>query len=261
MSRAKRAVGHLLAAGVALAGAGALLGFQLLAARRRALILDPPPPRDGAFFGDPSASTVRLVIVGDSTAVGVGAAAIEETYPWRVAEYLGGSFHVRLNLVGRSGARMADVARELAPKAAALSPDVALIGVGANDVTHLTPLRSVYGSAYEAIRILQGAGAEVLIALGPRFDTPILQPPLRNFVRTRARALNRTLVRSARASGAEVVDLPTGVGDAFASDPARYYCADRYHPSGDGYALWADVIREPLMKAARVKVLERARPA
>lgn len=243
-------------AGVAALSTGMVIGAQAAKAARRAIILDPPQGSPGEF-GDPDSPPLHFVVVGDSTSVGVGATSLEATYPWLLAQHLARRFRVTLQVFGRSGARMADAASQLAPQAAATKPDVAIIGIGANDVTHVTPLRRLALDLAIAIGELQAGGASVLVALGPRFDAPVLSQPLRALVQARARALNRTIRRAATKHGAEVLDLPIGVGKSFANDRSLY-SSDGFHPSDLGYARWADAMRDQVMNAAlTLRILRR----
>lgn len=234
---------------VAAVSTSAVLGVQATKAARRAILLDPPQGMADQEFGEENSPPVHLVVVGDSTSVGVGATSLEASYPWLLAKHLATRFHVRLDVVGRSGARMADAAIEFAPKAALMRPDVAIIGLGANDVTHLTSLKRLCRDLTSAIEQLERAGAKVLVALGPRFDAPVLSQPLRSLVQSRARSLNRTIRRVATKRGAGVLDLPSGVGRSFAKDRSLY-CADGFHPSDLGYARWAEAMKEQVMTAA-----------
>lgn len=233
----------------AFAGAAlALVGIQAVLASRRALILHPPLGFP-EVFGDPSAPVLRLVVIGDSTAVGVGASSLEGTYPRLLARHLAERFRVSLEVLGRTGARMSQAAHELAPRGAELSPDVAIIGIGANDVTHVTPLARFGRDLGKAIEVLSQTGATVLVALGPRVDAPALGQPLRLIARARARALNRTIKKVARRKEVEILDLPMGVGKAFARD-RTLYSVDGFHPSDLGYAAWADAMKDRVMNAA-----------
>lgn len=241
--------------------ASAFLGVVLQAffARRRALILEPPEggPEE---FGDPDAPGLNFVVIGDSTSVGVGATSLRSTYPWLLATHLAGRYRVRLTVVGRSGARMADAATEFVPKAAALRPDLVLIGIGANDVTHLTPLPRFERWMSKVIESLREADTELLVALGPRFDAPALPQPLRTLARARARAINRTIRKIAVVHGVTVLDLPGGVGSAFARDRSLY-CDDGFHPSDRGYVLWAEAMKDDVESAARVAAAKPASAA
>jgi lysophospholipase L1-like esterase len=231
-----------------LAAALGVIARQAVGTRGRVLRLDVPPPKE-ADFGDPSSPHLHFLVVGDSTSVGVGATSIEKTYPWILARHLGTKFRVKLDVIGRSGARMADAASEFIPQAVALRPELAMIGIGANDVTHVTSLRKFGQHLGDVIEKLRGSGAEVIVALGPRFDTPVIPEPLRTIVRARARALNRRIVRVAKGKGVEVLDLPGALGSSFARDHTLY-SDDRYHPGDRGYALWAEVMIDKVMDAA-----------
>lgn len=237
----------LILGGGLLAAAGILVG-EAAYASGKVVRLEVPLSREGRF-GNPSSGPLHFVVVGDSTSVGVGATSIEKTYPWILAEHLGTKFNVELDVIGKSGATMADAASEFIPRAAALRPNLAMIGIGANDVTHVTPLGKFGRHLGVAIDGLRGSGAEVIVALGPRFDTLVIAQPLRSIVRARARAVNRRIVRVADHKGVEVIDLPGALGDSFATDHTLY-SEDSYHPGDSGYALWAEVMKEKVMDAA-----------
>ena len=236
-------------AGVALAGGVGVLVAQVMIARRRRYLFDAAPGEIDEQFGDGD-KRVHLVVLGDSTSVGVGAGSRAASYPVLLARMLGRHLSVRLDVLGRSGVRMADVAAELAPRAASMRPDIVLIGVGVNDAIHLTPLPRFRDALREALDILEDAGTTTVVALGPRLDAPALPRPLRDLVAARCRAINRSLRRTAEAAGVAVVDVGASVGDAFARDPSRYFCEDFFHPGPEGYALWARAIEEPMLRIA-----------
>lgn len=45
------------------------------------------------------------------------------------------------------------------------------------------------------------------------------------------------------------MELARVTGPLFAKDPDRYHSTDDFHPSADGYALWADAIYPVLEEA------------
>ena len=236
-------------AAVALVGGVGVFVAQALIARRRRYLFDAAPGKIEEQFGD-GGKRVHLIVIGDSTSVGVGAGSRERSYPVLLARMLGRHLSVKLDVLGRSGIRMSDVAAELAPKAASMRPDIVLIGVGVNDAIHLTPLPRFRDGLREALEILEDATTTV-VALGPRLDAPALLRPLRDLVAARCRAINRSLRRTAERAGVAVVDVGASVGDAFARDPNRYFCEDFFHPGPEGYALWARAIEEPILRIAR----------
>lgn len=123
-------------------------------------------------------------------------------------------------------------------------PDLVLVSVGANDATHVTG-RDAFRARYEeALRALPKGTTTRVVLLGvPDMGSPPrLAQPLRALVGWRGRALDAEVRAVAAAAGATYVDVEGETGPAFRRHPDRYFAADRYHPSADGYALWADAV-------------------
>lgn len=204
-----------------------------------------------AEVGDPAAPALTFAVIGDSTAEGVGARSFEETYPYRLALRLGASRRVRLEVLGFSGARMNDAAGEQAPAAAALVPDLVLVAVGTNDVTHLTPLRLVRRSLARLLDVLSASEAAVVLA-GPAALGTVraLAQPLRAIAGLRGRAVQRLIREESLSRRLPFVDVAGATAAAFGADPDRYLCRDLFHLSGDGYARWADAMAPAVLAAA-----------
>lgn len=228
-------------------GAGAFVAGQIQIARRRDY-LTLPPEDELEESSDGSEGPLRLVVIGDSTAVGVGAGSKRKSYPAILAARVGVHRPIELSVLGRPGLRWQHVAALLSD-AAAMDNDIVLIGVGGNDAIHLTPLPRLRAAVAAALDELRRARATVLVVLGPRFDSPAVPRPLRDVVAARCRAVNRAITRVASARGINVVDTESVIGDAFARDPDRLYSDDRFHPSAAGYELWAGAIEKHVLAA------------
>lgn len=210
--------------------------------RRLPLFLD----RD---FDGPSADRdepITVVWLGDSTGAGVGASSVEAALPTIVVRGLERS--VRLRVLAMSGARVEDVLIQQVPNLEALRPDVVVVGVGGNDVTHLTP-RSLFEGLYDAM--LRNIGSLrpatiVVIGIGDFGTVPRIPQPLRALTGWRGRWFDEAIRKVAHRRGAAYVDLYANTGPAFGHDPALFYSADGFHPSDDGYRIWADVILDVL---------------
>lgn len=241
-----------VAVGASVIGAGALVAGQVRMARRRDYLRSAP---DDEFEEsvDGSGRPLSLVVIGDSTAVGVGAGSRRKSYPAVLVARLGAHRPVRLTVLGRPGLRWQHVA-PLSAEAANMDPDIVLIGVGGNDAIHLTHLGKLRALVGAALDELARSPATVLVVLGPRFDSPAVPRPLRDLIAARCRAVNRAISAVARARGVSVLDTETVIGDAFARDPGRLYSEDLFHPSAAGYELWAAAIEEYVLRA----VLDRA---
>ena len=246
------------AAFVALAVAGAGLGSAALLAGevwwavRGAEMLEPPASPQDSAAGPPTVSRVPVTTVvwlGDSTAAGVGAGAPDATLPEQVAALL--AQPVRLTVVARSGARVADVLRSQLPQVVRLQPTEVYISVGANDATHLTS-RPHFRRDYE--RLVAGLPPSVqrVVLLGvPDLGAPPLLPqPLRAVAGWRGRALATDVRNLARRHHAVYVDIAAGAGPAFRAHPGTYFASDHFHPSAAGYHLWAQVTATAVGAAA-----------
>ncbi len=107
------------------------------------------------------APPLRLVLLGDSAALGVGVDRLGDTIGGQLAELLAegpGGRQVHLSSVGVSGSRSTDLATQVARALLGERPDVAVILVGANDVTGMR--RPAEAAAYLA-RPCTGCGTPV----------------------------------------------------------------------------------------------------
>lgn len=238
---------------ILVAASALVLGVEIwLALRREYLPTDDPLDLDGSF-GAPDAPRLRLVVLGDSTAAGLGVDDPADAYPALLARRLAEATDTRVELtaLGISGARVEDVADEQAPAAAALDPDVVFVGIGANDVTHLTSLDDVRDRMERVLRILQETGATVVVAGPPDMRVPVWHQPLRQLSYLRGRQVENAIAEVARASGVPVVELAEETGPYFEADPEAHFGADGFHPGPLGYRRWADAIFPVLLEAVR----------
>lgn len=214
-----------------------------------------PAMRIGGTFGSGAGAPLRFVVLGDSTAAGVGAGDPSHAYPEVVAARLGldGGRPVILIDLGVSGARVHDVLEDQVPKAVTARPDVVFVGIGANDVTHLTRLSSVRVDMAAVIARLRATGASVVVAGAPDMRAAAFPEPLRTLTGWRGRQVEAQIEASAREAGVAVVPLAARTGDLFAEDPDRYYSTDRFHPGPQGYRAWADAITPVIERAIRAR--------
>ena len=236
---------HLLLAAVAIpAGLALLLGAEVLLAFRGPDLPDAAPFDLSGMVGDAGGAPLRIAWIGDSVAAGVGASHPESTLPHLVAAAL--DRPVTLDVFAVSGERAAGALADQVPKVLALEPrpDVVVVEIGANDVTHLTGSME-FRLTYELIleRVMR-AGAAHALALGmPAFGTtPRFLQPLRAIVGWRAGRLDLQVRAAALARGATYVDIAAVTGPRFGDDPERYHAADDFHPSDAGYRLWAEAV-------------------
>ncbi len=238
----------LAAATTVLLGLDLLLVEGVLAARRTYLPAESAPPATGER-GDPADPTVRLVLLGDSTAAGVGADDTAGTVGGKLAEALaGGGRHVLLSGVAISGSRAGDLGPQVS-RALLGRPDVAVVLVGANDATHVSTGNRMTGPLVDAIRRLRRAGVPVVLGTCPDLGgSRAFLRPLRDVHAAIGRRVAARQQQAAGPAGAVVVDLARLTGPAFRADPTTL-SSDLFHPSPRGYALWADALL-PAVRAA-----------
>lgn len=274
MGRARRARRIVEAAayggGVGVAGIGALslLGYALLRAEAvmaRRIVGRPfeAAPDDEGDYGHGHGEPIRLAVLGDSTGAGLGAdhphQTIGGTIATGIAAFSGRT--VRLANVAVIGAESPDlpgqVERLLARDPA---PDVAVVLIGANDVTHRVATDVAVRHLEDAVRRLREAGSEVVVGTCP--DLGAIEPlpqPLRLLARRWSRDLAAAQAVAVVEAGGRAVSVGDLLSEAFASEPTVMFSKDRFHPSAAGYARVAAALL-PSVSAALDLFGERSAP-
>jgi len=225
------------------AGYGLLYGEAKLARRWVGASTGEPPKADGVW-GAGSGIPIRLAVLGDSSAAGLGVAEALETPAVLLAAGLSevAERPVRLFNVARVGARSSDLVGQV-DRVSPERPDVAVIMIGTNDVTgRVSPADSVRHLADAVIR-LRETGTEVVVGTCPDLGTikPVLQP-LRHLARMWSRQLAAAQTIAVVEAGGRSVSLGDILGPEFDTRPAELFSPDRFHPSAEGYAAAAAVV-------------------
>ncbi|SNR41717.1 SGNH/GDSL hydrolase family protein [Blastococcus mobilis] len=246
---------------VALGGAAlvALLREEARAARRNieSRSTKDDPPSGNGVYGRPSrrgeAKPLVFAVLGDSSAVGLGVERSSETPGALIAAALTelAERPVRLVRLAVTGARSASLDAQV-DKALAEQPDVALIMIGANDITSRTRTSVSVRYLADAVRRLTEAGCEVVVGTCPDLGTirPIAQP-LRTLARRWSRQLAAAQTVAVVEAGGRTVSLGSVLGPAFASDHSMF-SVDEFHPSAHGYAQAAAVLLPSVADAVGV---------
>ena len=242
-----------LAAGLSVAGLAAVLGVEIYLALNRDYLPTSPALDVGGVFGRAGDDEVTFVVLGDSTAAGVGAETAAQAYPTLLAERLAARGR-RVTLVagGVSGARVADVLSDQVAIAIDAEPDLVFVGIGANDVTHLTPLGDVERDMRALLETLKSrTSAAIVVAGAPDMRAAAFLEPLRSLVGWRGRQVTSVIEEVGRDEGVGVVPLAKRTAKFFVDDPESHYSADDFHPGPAGYARWADAILPELEEALK----------
>ncbi len=241
----------LLALAALVLAAALVVGVEVWLALERDYLPTDPPLALGGTFGDPDAEVLRFVVLGDSTAAGLGAKDASGAYATILAERLARARDVRVELtvLGISGARVSDVLNEQVPQVEDLDPDLIFVGIGANDVTHLTPLGRIEKDMAAIVERLKETGAEVVIAGPPDMRATAWHQPLRWLAGIRGEQVASVIEQVGHSHGVGVVELADETGPFFEAEPGLHFSSDEFHPSALGYKRWADAIYPVLQDA------------
>jgi lysophospholipase L1-like esterase len=218
--------------------ATAALGPVLLAQGKRVrrtvpTLPEPPGEREGVVGRGP---TLRLLILGDSAAAGVGAATQDEALSGQLAVSLAPTFRLHWKLLAFTGATTRDILRRLRHEPAA-SYDAVVTSLGVNDVTGRHTLATWRRQQEQLVELLAtGFGARhiLLSGLPPMHRFPALPQPLRWYIGSRARDFDHVLAGvAASRPGCEFLALGHEMMDVSAM------ASDGFHPGPPIYALWA----------------------
>lgn len=201
-------------------------------------------------------AAVSVIALGDSTGVGIGATDGQGGFPDRlVARARRAGLSVRFHNGAQSGARSSDVPRQQLSAALRQKPQVAIIGIGTNDVWRLIPVEAFRENLASTLRALREAGAYPLVCnIADMALTPAalaaqvwlgLAPAQ---ITARVRDFNRALGALATEHRFELIDVFTFSQAELGTNPA-YVCGDGFHPSSRGYERWTDLCWEPFERA------------
>jgi lysophospholipase L1-like esterase len=246
VSRASRARRIAVAAaygggGIGLLTAGALGVLRTEVALARRAIGEPTTtalPVDGLHGEHHGGAPISFALLGDSSACGLGVEHPRQTPGVMLAAGLAecADRPVQLTSVAKVGARSSDLDGQV-DQVLGARPDIAVIMVGANDVTHRVRPSTAVRQLDQAVRRLRDAGAEVVVGTCPDLGTvePVPQP-LRYIARRWSRQLAAAQTIVVVEAGGRTVSLGDILGPEFAASPGEMFGPDGFHPSVTGYA-------------------------
>lgn len=232
-------MGHL-AATLAL---GPLLYLQGRHVRRvTPLLPEPSGPRTGIAGAGPD---LRLLILGDSAAAGVGAETQQQALSGQLVAALAPHRRVTWQLVARTGAGTAQTLRHLRRRARE-NFDVVLTSLGVNDVTGNVRQQDWLRAQAELVDLLRreyGAPRVLLSALPPMHLFPALPQPLRWYLGAQARRFNQALASlAARTEGCAYLQPEL-------EQRAELMASDGFHPGPSLYRAWARHVADAILAA------------
>lgn len=193
---------------------------------------------------------LRILLLGESTVAGVGVGQLEQALVGQLARSLAvrQGRPVSWRACGENGITAPQASERLLSQALAEPVDLAVLVFGVNDTTHFSSLRAWRQALERMTLALQAQGARVAFTSVPPLQHFAALPwLLRQVLGLRAAQLDRHLQAVACQLGA----LHCPVELEFA---AEYLAEDGYHPSAQGYRVWAEGLALALSPPPRVAV-------
>lgn len=201
--------------------------------------------RDGVSPGESRGVEMKTgpivyVALGDSTGSGVGArngGYVARLFT-RLLDHRAGSELVNLCV---SGATTEDVLRGQLQRGVQRSPDLVTLGIGINDVGHnftLDQFAKNYDEILSALKHKTNA-AIVVTNIPDVSSAPRIPASMRAEYQRQIERFNERLEEIARRHEVTIFDIFTITRRELPSH-REYFSSDGFHPSDDGYELWAD---------------------
>ncbi|SFT53149.1 SGNH/GDSL hydrolase family protein [Pseudomonas marincola] len=214
--------------------------------RRKALRLMPAAGEQAGVAGAALAGEpLRLLVLGESTAVGVGVSCMQLALAGQLAGAMSQRFSrpVAWQVCGENGITAAKLHQRYVSQRSVTTPaagphDLVVVLLGVNDTTHLSSLKRWQASLQQIVQGLQHhaqttADRVVFSGVPPLQHFTALPWLFRRLLGLRAAMLDRAMRESAAATGAQYLALDLDFA-------AHLMAVDGYHPSAAGYRLWAD---------------------
>ena len=217
-----------------------LLGQAVFVRSKYVALPEPEGARSGIAGSGPP---LRLLIVGDSSAAGVGVASQKDALLGQLIGLLERDATIHFDLVAQIGARTADVLGWLDDLPTARY-DIVVTALGVNDVTKGVSLRRWVRQQAELLdRITtQFQPSKVIISgLPPIGQFPLLPQPLRWVLGRQADRFDRQLHGlAARGNNCVAMKFNMGLDQSNMSK-------DGYHPGPLVYAKWAEEVAKIIL--------------
>jgi len=219
---------------------GPLMYIQGMIVRKYAAVLpEAIGPRAGTIgHGKP----LRVLVLGDSSAAGVGVNTQDEAIAGQLVAQLADKFQVKWKLLAKTGATTKSHTQALLEQVEGKF-DAAMICLGVNDVTHGVNLKKWLKQQSQLYDILEnhfGVKDIYVSGIPPIKYFPLLPQPLRWFLGRRADRFDHWLA-------ALINDRQNCFHIPIAFPPDNSLMAsDGYHPKASVYAEWASWVAEKI---------------
>lgn len=241
---------------------GVLLAEAQLARRAIGNAEGEPPNATGWYGQGRPGPAMKIAILGDSSAGGYGVDHVEETPGAILASGMAEAADRRVYVISvpRVGAQSKDLQGQI-DAVLPLEPQVAVIFIGVNDVTHSVPIRTSVRLLGQALRRLRSHGVEVVVATCPDLGSiEPLSPPLRQVARLWSRRLAAAQAKVTLEAGGRSVALASILTEEFTRLSDLLMGPDKFHPSAAGYHRMTSAVLPTVLAAMGLAPVEEVSP-
>lgn len=198
--------------------------------------------------GDP----IDLLLLGDSIAAGLGADRPKRTLGAQLSKRLADRTNraVRLRSAAIVGSESSMLRTQIAGLPSSYRPDVIVIIVGGNDVTHRVKASASCDHLASAVTTLQAGGSQVVVGTSPNLSALVAVPqPLRTIVGVASRQLANAQREVVTANRRPLGLARRGRRPLLRGGTGPHVRLDRLHPSNAGYRRTAKALLPSVLAA------------
>lgn len=192
---------------------------------------------------DPS---MRILVAGDSTGVGTGAERSEDSIAGRIGNDIP---EADITNISENGLMLAGLRKHLTELPDEVRYDLILLQIGANDVVGIGSLAYVEQELQTVLDEAEAHADQIIVMTAGNIGlSPVFRWPSSRYISHRTRIVREIFLQEAsERSSVTYIDLYKPAGEeVFNTDVPRYYAADRFHPSGEGYGVWYGSVQPKL---------------
>ncbi|MCP4317113.1 MAG: SGNH/GDSL hydrolase family protein [Hyphomicrobiales bacterium] len=219
---------------------------QGLRMRARTPRLLPPDGRPFGQFGSAPEPAYRILVVGDSSAAGVGADDVRETVGCQIAHILNEQTGAMVSWrnAGANSAISEEVRDHVVPNLERLPYTHIILTVGTNDMKNFLTARRFKNGFGGLLYALKAKWPQATIIWSPMIDmrmVPGLPTALSHILQMRAKIINRVGHRLCRERYAIAAPQLVPVDKSG-------FSADGFHACGIGYRYWAELLAHTILE-------------
>ena len=197
------------------------------------------------FSNESSDLSQSLLVLGDSTAYGVGASKKEDSLPALVAHQIAATYVENHSV---SGAKIEDLQDQI-KQIQKGSYNLILIQIGANNIVARDKVTEESVILEKEIRVLQKLSKKIIfLSAGNLGGAPAIPFLFHPYYKNLTLAYHKEFQDLSDRTGVTYVNLYEDPSvDPFVLHPQLYFAKDKFHPSSVGYKYWFSQVEKYLL--------------